>query len=236
MRSWAIQLEKKLLNMLQVMVIYLCWCMRTSNATLLGHALSAPKMAVRIAAPLAHILHVSSRVVNGTTIPAEAARHGHFDCMKYSLDHRCEWISEEFGLYEAYLAYCAVEGGNLDCLIYAHNLGCTWDENTCVIAAEHGNLSCLRYLHEHGCPWDEYVYENAVLHQHADCVEYLLAQDCPGYYPVCMIHSNSGDNLWLLKIAHKLYLPWNKHTMRHARLMKYKESIQFLKERDCPTT
>ncbi len=34
---------------------------------------------------------------------------------------------------------------NLDCLRYAHEIGCPWDETTCSAAARNGNLDCLRY-------------------------------------------------------------------------------------------
>ena len=49
----------------------------------------------------------------------------------------------------------AAENGHLECLKYAHEHGCPWDEETCAVAAENGQLECLKYAHEHGCPWDE---------------------------------------------------------------------------------
>jgi hypothetical protein len=41
---------------------------------------------------------------------------------------------------------CAAFGGHLDCLKYAHENGCQWDENTCAQAAAGGNLDCLKYV------------------------------------------------------------------------------------------
>ena len=48
----------------------------------------------------------------------------------------------------------AAEGGHLECLKYAHENGCPWDEWTCSMAAFNGHLECLKYAHENGCPWD----------------------------------------------------------------------------------
>jgi hypothetical protein len=47
---------------------------------------------------------------------------------------------------------CAAENGHLECLKYAHEHGCPWNENTCLNAAENGHLECLKYAREHGCP------------------------------------------------------------------------------------
>jgi len=43
----------------------------------------------------------------------------------------------------------------LECLVYAHENGCPWDEKTTLYAAAWDHLECLKYAHEKGCPWDE---------------------------------------------------------------------------------
>ena len=53
----------------------------------------------------------------------------------------------------------AAKYGHLECLKYAHENGCPWDEVTCSEAAENGHLECLKYAHENGCPWDEEMFE-----------------------------------------------------------------------------
>ena len=45
----------------------------------------------------------------------------------------------------------AALNGHLDCLKYAHENGCEWDEDTCSEAALNGHLDCLKYAHENGC-------------------------------------------------------------------------------------
>ena len=47
--------------------------------------------------------------------------------------------------------------GQLECLKYAHEHGCPWDEGRARAAAENGHLECLKYAREHGCPWDEWT-------------------------------------------------------------------------------
>ena len=37
--------------------------------------------------------------------------------------------------------------GQLECLTYAHENGCFWDESTCMEAAVNGRLECLAYAH-----------------------------------------------------------------------------------------
>ena len=44
---------------------------------------------------------------------------------------------------------------DLECLKYARENGCDWNEETCDDAALNGHLECLKYAREHGCPWNE---------------------------------------------------------------------------------
>jgi len=66
--------------------------------------------------------------------------------------------------------------GQLDCLKYAHENGCPWDENTCKRAAINGHLACLTYAHENGCPWDKQeCLRLATEYRNIDCIEYINA-------------------------------------------------------------
>ena len=53
--------------------------------------------------------------------------------------------------------YCtrAAENGHLECLKWAHESGCPWNDDTCLYAALNGRLECLKYAHENGCPWSK---------------------------------------------------------------------------------
>jgi len=68
---------------------------------------------------------------------------------------------------------------SLDCLIYLHKNGCSWDEEACYCAASRGRLDCLVYLHENGCPWNEKAFYGAAYYRHLDCIRYLHENGCP---------------------------------------------------------
>jgi hypothetical protein len=52
---------------------------------------------------------------------------------------------------------CAAKNGHFDCLKYAHENGCKWDEWTCKYAAGNGHFDCLKYAHENGCSLDGHI-------------------------------------------------------------------------------
>ena len=64
--------------------------------------------------------------------------------------------------------YWAASRGHIECLKYAHENGCPWNEDTSFWAAFNREGSgyngqfeeCLVYLYDNGCPGDEYTYEN----------------------------------------------------------------------------
>ena len=78
---------------------------------------------------------------------------------------------------------CAAANGQLECLKYAHEHGCPWDEETCSSAAQNGQLECLKYAHEHGCPWDERTCSAAKVSEEWACFGYARANGCPEYGP-----------------------------------------------------
>ena len=77
----------------------------------------------------------------------------------------------------------AAVNGHLDCLRYARKNGCPWDEKTCEGAAKYGHLECLKYAREHGCPWDELTCRGAAEKGHLECLKYACAHGFPGSDP-----------------------------------------------------
>jgi hypothetical protein len=69
--------------------------------------------------------------------------------------------------------------GFLNCMVYAHENGCSWNEDTCSYAALNGHLDCLEYAHENGCPWDEWTCSEAALGGHLDCLIFAHKNGCP---------------------------------------------------------
>lgn len=49
--------------------------------------------------------------------------------------------------------YVFASNGHLECLEFAHENGCPWNEYTCLFAAARkGNLECLKYAYQNYCP------------------------------------------------------------------------------------
>jgi hypothetical protein len=68
--------------------------------------------------------------------------------------------------------------GHLDCLKYAHENGCEFDSDTCLIATRHGYLECLKYAHENGCEWDIWTCAYASYCGQLDCLRYAQENGC----------------------------------------------------------
>ena len=91
-----------------------------------------------------------------------------------------------------------MQGGNLDCLKYAHECGCTWNTDTTAYAAQRGSLDCLKYLHENKCDWDDGACACAAVGGHLECLKYLHENGCPMMGEEKMLHQATGLSLeWL---------------------------------------
>ena len=71
------------------------------------------------------------------------------------------------------------ENGLLKFIKYAHENGCSWDEETCLMASENGHLECLKYMYENNCPWDKWTYIYAAKNGHLECLKYVHENGCP---------------------------------------------------------
>jgi hypothetical protein len=85
---------------------------------------------------------------------------------------------------------CAVIGGSLECLKYAHHHNVEslhWKEdpavNLCTMAANFGHLECLQYLHEHGCLWCDFTITTAIQSKQTACLYYAVSHGCPFWAP-----------------------------------------------------
>jgi len=63
----------------------------------------------------------------------------------------------------------------LDCLKYAHENGCPWNETTCSWAAYYDKLDCLQYAHVYGCSWDIALLKS----HHYRIQKYAVEYNCP---------------------------------------------------------
>ena len=96
----------------------------------------------------------------------------------------------------------AAKNGHLNCLKYVHENGCSWDERICFEAVYNGHLECLQYAHKNGCPWDKYTCSEASLNGHLECLQYAHENGCPWDEKTCLNAAKYGD-LECLKYAHE---------------------------------
>mmetsp|Transcript_6121 Transcript_6121/g.10185 ORF Transcript_6121/g.10185 Transcript_6121/m.10185 type:complete len:350 (-) Transcript_6121:111-1160(-) len=118
-------------------------------------------------------VHHNTDAKLGQEVVIRAARLGSLVCLEYILGKdRCDALG-------CNICSEAAKWGRMDCLMYAHEHGCPWDEDTCSRAAENGHLLILRYAHEHGCPWNEETTQGATASNHLDCLVYAVEHGCP---------------------------------------------------------
>jgi hypothetical protein len=73
-----------------------------------------------------------------------AAQNNHTSLIKYAYENGFSW-----GTYGPNISYFIASNGNLECLKYVHERGCTWNEEISFVAAGKGRLDILMYAHEH---------------------------------------------------------------------------------------
>ncbi len=71
---------------------------------------------------------------------------------------------------------------------------CPWGRNTCRYAAQYGLLDCLRYAHENGCPWDENTGVDIQLNMDVWIVYAMHEENgCPWDKNTCRYSANHGS-------------------------------------------
>ena len=126
----------------------------------------------------------------------------------------------------------AAFNGHLDCLKYAHENGCPWDEYTCSKAAEEGYLDCLKYAHENSCPWDEFSCEYAAKNGHLECLKYAHKNGCLWDMCTCLNAAQNG-HLECLKYAHENGCPWNECVYLDAKQNGHLDCVKYAAEHGC---
>jgi hypothetical protein len=190
-----------------------------------------------------------------------AARYGQLESLKYILStiYCLERRSLDLILEEDVCAVAAAYG-HLDCLKYAHENGCFWDEVTCHCAARSGHLECLRYAHENGCEWDKDTCSGAAEYGHIECLRYAHDNGCPwgkrtcGYaalrgYIDCLIYAHENGCRWdrktcswavengqldCLIYAHENSCPWDERICARAAKHGHLNCLQYAHENGCP--
>lgn len=141
------------------------------------------------------------------------------------------WAENEF------FTLLIAKDGNVECLKYAHENGCSWDHLTCTYAAFHGHLDCLKYAHEHGCPWTTSTSfaagQNAAHTNNMECLRYVHEHGCPWDELVASTLAGKG-NLEALKYVHEHGCPWSEWACIMAVESGRLECLRYLHEQGCP--
>jgi len=73
----------------------------------------------------------------------------------------------------------AAKNGNLSCMMWLKENGCSWDERTFAEAALNGDLGNMKWLRENGCPWDTRTFAAAALNGNLENMKWLKDNHCP---------------------------------------------------------
>ena len=101
--------------------------------------------------------------------------------------------------------------GTVSLLAWARELGCPYNEETCMYAAAGGHLEVLRWAHEHLYPWDRWTCAFAAHNGHIDCLKYAYEQGCDLDKRTCE-KAAAGGQLSCLATAGEKEAPWDVDT------------------------
>ncbi|CAI6356070.1 unnamed protein product [Macrosiphum euphorbiae] len=93
--------------------------------------------------PCMSLLKIVKLNTEGGHFDPNADRQSMFDKVKSISNHKFE-----------YICTTAVGNDHIDCLQFAHKIGCKWDKFTSA-RAEGTSSECLMYLQPNGCEWDQ---------------------------------------------------------------------------------
>jgi hypothetical protein len=141
-------------------------------------------------------------------------------------------INNEEGYFIYFTTTVAAENGHLDCLQFAFENGCDWDEYTSSNAAANGHLDCLRYIYQNECPWDEDTTAKAAKNGHLDCLKYAFKNGCEWDSDTTTNAAWNG-HLDCLKYAHENYCPWDEDTPYRAAMGGHLDCLQYVYENGC---
>jgi hypothetical protein len=100
----------------------------------------------------------------------ESAWYGDLQLMKYLRRRGHTWDNE---------CSAAADGGQLECLMYAYQGGCSLGSGSncaCMAALEGGSIECFLYAQQNGCPKDFKIrHDMFEEHVNAECMEYVLS-------------------------------------------------------------
>ncbi len=124
--------------------------------------------------------------------------------------------------------------GHIDCLRYAHENGCPWNENTCLNAALHGHLDLYTFMHMRMVVLGIKIRVDMQLNMDVWIVYAMLMR-------MVVLGMNSYVNMqldmdiWIVYAMHmRMVVPWNETTCQYAAQHGRLDCLRYAHENGCP--
>ena len=113
---------------------------------------------------------------------------------------------------------------HLDCLQFAHENGCPWDDHTTRLAVMH--YPCLTYAISHGCVCDAKLAEVAFQARHDQSGFYII-QHCKNVNNTIYTYAAKNGRMAILEACVRAKIPWHKDTCAVAAAAGHMECLKF---------
>ena len=118
-------------------------------------------------------------------------------------------------------------------LSWARDMGCTWDERTCMWAARGGHLEVLRWARWSGCVWNATTCEWAAAGGHLEVLRWARENGCEWNARTCA-GAAQGGHLEVLRWARENGCEWDARTCAFAAQGGHPEVLRWARENGCP--
>lgn len=133
----------------------------------------------------------------------QSIKNGHLKCLQQSL---FQYKNDN----DIFFTSLAAEYGQIECLKFLINFGCSWNFLTTQKAAFYGQLNCLKFAMENGCEYNWLTVINSI--HHIECLKYLL----DNYV------KKDSDVSELFQIATKYgYINCMNHIVKNKRIIRH---------------
>jgi hypothetical protein len=133
--------------------------------------------------------------------------------------------------YEWHSSTCCYATKDLKILKWTVEIGCPYDEETCLWAALYGNLESLKWLRSIGCPWNSTAYHYCT---NLSVAKYLKENGCQMDEKFSTTNADA-NSLEILKWARANGCPWNEETFSAAAGSGSMKVVKWLGGNGCPT-
>ena len=154
-----------------------------------------------------------------------AARHGHFDVMKWLLQNNFRFTDNTFSEAARY--------GRLDIMIWLLENNCPFSEHTFSGAAENGRINNMKWLYKNKCSFSKSTFDFTAAQGSLDNMKWLFDRNCP-FSEYTFEKAAYFGNLENMKWLYSRNCPFTVNTFYNAALHGSLENMQWLFEKKCP--